>query len=127
MNGNRNTPKTDAQRKRYARLSLMLLSLFLTYQVCLTAFGHGHSVNGSILVHSHPFSTQQHTHSEGQFHTLAQLSFFCGLEPAEQVELGAPLSYSATEEASTGAEKCPVCTAALVCLRAPPYISFLIV
>lgn len=45
-------------------------------------FAHVHVVNGVMLVHSHP-SKSQHTHTEGQILTLAQISTFVGLENSQ--------------------------------------------
>lgn len=71
------------RRTWVARSSLLLLSLFLSYQVCITVFGHVHMVGSSMLVHSHPYKTAQHTHTDGQLHTLAQLSHLVGVSPQQ--------------------------------------------
>ncbi len=71
------------RRTRVARISLLLLSLFLSYQVSITVFGHVHMVGSSMLVHSHPYKTTQHTHTDGQLHTLANLAHLVGVSPQQ--------------------------------------------
>ena len=43
-------------KRRYIVAPLLLLALFLTYQVSITLFTHVHIVNGVMIVHSHPSS-----------------------------------------------------------------------
>lgn len=62
-------------------MAAFLLALFVSYQCCIHFFGHAHIVNGAMIVHSHPFSTQTHTHTDGQIVTLANLMEFSGTEP----------------------------------------------
>lgn len=62
-------------------IPLCMLALFVAYQASITLFAHVHYVNGVMLVHSHPSSDNQHTHTEGQILTLAQISSFDGIEP----------------------------------------------
>lgn len=68
-------------RKKSAFISLILLTLFVAFQVGITMFSHVHCINGAMLVHSHPSNNNQHTHTEGQLLTLAQVSSFTGIEP----------------------------------------------
>lgn len=63
-------------------IPLCMLALFVAYQASITLFAHVHYVNGVMLVHSHPSSDNQHTHTEGQIFTLAQMSSFVGVEPS---------------------------------------------
>ena len=52
-------------KRRYIVAPLLLLALFLTYQVSITLFTHVHIVNGVMIVHSHPSSEKHHTHTTG--------------------------------------------------------------
>ncbi len=55
------------QRKRYWAFGLWFL--FITYMSGLVLFSHSHVVNGTTIVHSHPFkknTTHQHTTAEYQ-------------------------------------------------------------
>ena len=77
-------------RKKCTRMALCMLSIFVFYQLCLTAFGHAHMVNGAVWVHSHPYGTQQHTHSDGQLHTIANLSYFIAAVPTLTISIAEP-------------------------------------
>lgn len=61
-------------KRRYIVAPLLLLALFLTYQVSITLFTHVHIVNGVMIVHSHPSSEKHHTHTTGQVISIAHLS-----------------------------------------------------
>lgn len=68
-------------KRRYIVAPLLLLALFLTYQVSITLFTHVHIVNGVMIVHSHPSSEKHHTHTTGQVISIAHLSTIQTLEP----------------------------------------------
>ena len=68
-------------KNRYILIPLLLLTLFVTYQASITLFAHIHYVNGVMIVHSHPSSDSEHTHTESQILTLAQVSEWAGTEP----------------------------------------------
>ena len=68
------------QKRTRIITSLLLLTLFVAYQVNITMFAHVHYVNGVMLVHSHPSADSQHTHTESQILTLAHVSHWSGLE-----------------------------------------------
>ena len=68
-------------KRRYIVAPLLLLALFLTYQVSITLFTHVHIVNGVMIVHSHPSSEKHHTHTTGQVILIAHLSTIQTLEP----------------------------------------------
>ncbi len=82
-------------KRRYIVAPLLLLTLFLTYQVSITLFTHVHIVNGVMIVHSHPSSEKHHTHTTGQVISIADLSTIHTLEPEEQAEMTVfrPLLY----------------------------------
>ena len=67
-------------KRRYIVAPLLLLALFLTYQVSITLFTHVHIVNGVMIVHSHPSSEKHHTHTTGQVILIAHLSTIQTLE-----------------------------------------------
>ena len=64
-------------KRRYIVAPLLLLALFLTYQVSITLFTHVHIVNGVMIVHSHPSSEKHHTHTTGQVITGLLCTFSC--------------------------------------------------
>ena len=74
-------------KRRYIVAPLLLLALFLTYQVSITLFTHVHIVNGVMIVHSHPSSEKHHTHTTGQVILIAHLSTIQTLEPGGQTEM----------------------------------------
>ena len=120
MRGNSFRQEARQARQRGAKISLLLLSLFVSFQVCITVFGHAHQINGALLVHSHPFTKAQHNHSEGQILTLAQLSSFVGLEPVINL-LMIQLFGCVTEIRQVfHSDFHPSCTLVLRSLRAPP-------
>ena len=67
--------------KKKLFIPLFLLTLFVSYQVSITMFAHVHYINGVMIAHSHPSTDNQHTHSEGQILTLAQVSEWATVEP----------------------------------------------
>ncbi len=67
-------------KRQYLLLPLCLLALYLTYQAGIMAFAHFHVVNGVMLVHSHPSSDHQHTHTTEQAIIIAQQSHVQTLE-----------------------------------------------
>lgn len=70
------------QKRKYIFIPLMLLTLFVAYQASITMFAHIHYINGVMIVHSHPSADNEHTHTEGQVLTLAQVSHWAGTEPS---------------------------------------------
>jgi len=70
------------QKCKYIFIPLMLLVMFVAYQASITMFSHIHYVYGVMIVHSHPSSDNQHTHTDGQILTLAHVSHWAGVEPA---------------------------------------------
>ena len=120
MRGNSFRQEARQARQRGAKISLLLLSLFVSFQVCITVFGHAHQINGALLVHSHPFTKAQHNHSEGQILTLAQLSSFVGLEPVINVLVSQFFGCVTEIRQVFHSDFHPSCTLVLRSLRAPP-------
>ena len=120
MRGNSFRQEARKARQRGTKISLLLLSLFVSFQVCITVFGHAHQINGALLVHSHPFTKAQHNHSEGQILTLAQLSSFVGLEPVINVLVSQFFGCVAEIRQVIHSDFHPSCTLVLRSLRAPP-------
>lgn len=69
--------------------SLLLLTLFATYQVSITMFTHIHFVDGVLVTHSHP-NKGNHTHSTtamlvidrlAAIHSLEAVGTFVDIEP----------------------------------------------
>ena len=108
------------QKRTRIITSLLLLTLFVAYQVNITMFAHVHYVNGVMLVHSHPSADSQHTHTESQILTLAHVSHWSGLEAmsatVSEVVFSVPIIRSCTRPDA------PVhdCQTQVITLRAPP-------
>ena len=106
--------------KKRLLIPLFLLILFVSYQVSITMFAHVHYINGVMIVHSHPSTDNQHTHSEGQILTLAQMSEWASVEP-DFVTLGeVNLSVFYTLECNRLACYVQDQYACCIALRAPP-------
>ena len=106
--------------KKILFIPLFLLTLFVSYQVSITMFAHVHYINGVMIVHSHPSTDNQHTHSEGQILTLAQMSEWASVEP-DFVTLGeVNLSVFYTLECNRLACYVQDQYACCIALRAPP-------
>lgn len=59
--------------------SLLLLTLFATYQVSITMFTHVHYVNGVMIMHSHP-NQGKHSHTKTEVVVIDRLASFHTLE-----------------------------------------------
>lgn len=76
-------------KARYIRIgAVALLTLFVAYYAILTLYAHVHEVNGTFIVHSHPF-TEHHSHSSGQALTLHFLSTFTSVG-SDSIESACP-------------------------------------
>jgi len=108
-------------KRRYIVAPLLLLTLFLTYQVSITLFTHVHIVNGVMIVHSHPSSGKHHTHTTGQVISIAHLSTIQTLEAGVQIEVTVfrPVLYVLEYKTDTFRAKA-LCTQSIH-LRAPPF------
>ena len=108
-------------KNRYIYIPLMLLILFVTYQVSITMFAHMHYVNGVMIVHSHPSTDNEHTHTEGQILTLAQMSEWVGTEPFFVTLSEVSLSVFDTLECEREAKTLLDFYLHSISLRAPPF------
>ena len=108
-------------KNRYIYIPLMLLILFVTYQVSITMFAHMHYVNGVMIVHSHPSTDNEHTHTEGQILTLAQMSEWVGTEPVFVTLSEVSLSVFDTLECEREAKSLLDFYLHSISLRAPPF------
>ena len=101
--------------------SLLLLTLFIVYQVSITMFTHVHYVNGVMVVHSHP-SHGKHTHSKIEVVIIARLSSFHSLEADAPIHIEAirPLLYCLQQQ--TDIPVMPETHMRVVSLRAPPVV-----
>ena len=68
------------QRIKHIFGLVFILSLFLVYLAETTMFSHSHDIDGVKVVHSHPYSSTQHTHSDSQIIAIALLSSFNSTE-----------------------------------------------
>ena len=108
-------------KNRYIYIPLMLLILFVTYQVSITMFAHMHYVNGVMIVHSHPSADSEHTHTEAQILTLAQMSEWAGTEPVFVTLSEVSLSVFDTLECEREAKALSDLFSHSISLRAPPF------
>ena len=108
-------------KNRYIYIPLMLLILFVTYQVSITMFAHMHYVNGVMIVHSHPSTDNEHTHTEGQILTLAQMSEWVGTEPVFVTLSEVSLSVFESLECEREAKTLSDFYLHSISLRAPPF------
>ncbi len=102
-------------------MSLCLLVLYLVFQAGITVFPHEHILNGEKLVHSHPYSNADHSHTADQAVTIARLSSVQTLT-AETVfcrDIVLPVLYSL----ETGSDSFNILAAhtRYVNLRGPPF------
>ena len=108
-------------QRRYIVISLFLLTLFVAYQASIMHFSHIHVINGVMIVHSHPSTDNQHTHTEGQALTLAHISHWSGVEPTDfaldEVIFEVFDVLECKRESSFLTDKHAHC----ICLRAPPF------
>lgn len=109
------------KKSRQIYIPLLLLTLFVAYQLGITMFSHVHYINGVMIVHSHP-SSDNHNHTEGQILTLAQVSDYVGTQPVlvESAELHLPVLY--TLKCHRELAICQSQHIQCISLRAPPSI-----
>lgn len=109
------------KKNRQLYIPLLLLTLFVSYQLGITMFSHVHYVNGVMIVHSHP-SSDNHNHTEGQILTLTQVSHYVGTQPvlAESAELLLTVLY--TLKCHRELAVCQSQHIQCISLRAPPAI-----
>ena len=109
------------QKSRYIFIPLMLLTLFLAYQASITMFAHVHYVNGVMIVHSHPAADSEHTHTQSQILTLAQVSEWAGTEPAFVTLAEVSLAVFDTLECERQSQTLSDIHSHCISLRAPPF------
>lgn len=107
-------------KSRYILIPLMLLTLFVTYQVSITMFAHMHYVNGVMIVHSHPSADNEHTHTDGQILTLAQMAGWMSTEPVFGMLAEVSLSVYDTLECKRISRILQDVCLHFISLRAPP-------
>ena len=107
-------------KSRYIFIPLMLLTLFLAYQASITMFAHVHYVNGVMIVHSHPSTDSEHTHTQSQILALAQVSEWAGTEPVFVTLAEVPLSVFDTLECERASRNLSDIHSHCISLRAPP-------
>ena len=61
-------------------VGLLFFILFASYWYGITCFPHSHVENGVVIVHSHPFDDEHHTHTDVQYETIFYLTHFFSLE-----------------------------------------------
>ena len=61
--------------------------LLMSYKLGITMFVHTHDVDGTMVAHSHPFTSSNHSHSTTQVIAFGQLSTFTGIENASYEEI----------------------------------------
>ena len=108
-------------KSRYIFIPLFLLTLFVSYQMSITMFSHIHYVNGVMIVHSHPSSDSEHTHTESQILTLAQVSEWAGTEPVFVTLSEVSLSVFDTLDCERKSKILFDLYTQCVSLRAPPF------
>lgn len=108
-------------KSRYIFIPLMLLTLFLAYQASITMFAHVHYVNGVMIVHSHPSADSDHSHSQSQILTLAQVSEWAGTEPVFVTLAEVSLAVFDTIECERVSRTLSDIHSHCISLRAPPF------
>lgn len=108
-------------QRRYIVVPLFLLTLFVVYQAGIMHFSHTHYINGVMIVHSHPSTNSQHTHTEGQALTLAHIAHWSGIESTfitlNEIIFEVSEVLECKRESSFLMDKHAHC----ICLRAPPF------
>lgn len=66
---------------------MFLLVLFLVFKAGATLFVHVHVIDGVKIVHSHPYSGSNHSHSSSQIHSIAYASAQQMTAPGEAATL----------------------------------------
>lgn len=108
-------------KKKHIFIPLFLLTLFVAYQVGITMFAHIHYVNGVMIVHSHPSTGSQHTHSQGQILTLAHVTGWNTTEPVWVSLSEVKLSVFETLECERKIRILSYWISHAISLRAPPF------
>lgn len=109
------------RRVKSLLLSLLLLTLFTTYQVSITMFTHVHYVNGVMIAHSHP-NNGKHSHTKTSIVVIDRMAAFHSLDVTASVTITVerPLLYVLS--AQTIAASAIGTHLHVLSLRAPPEI-----
>lgn len=109
------------ENKALRIVSALLLTLFLSYQAGISFFTHTHTINGVVIVHSHPYTGDSHIHSDAQIYALSQISTFYGEEAIDHSYIGA--IYLIAEKIGVETTAPSLISAHLCCsqFRAPPF------
>ncbi len=102
-------------------MSLCLLILYMVFQAGTSVFPHTHIVDGEKMVHSHPYSSANHTHTEDQVAAIELLSNVQTLEvdiQSERIVLR-PVLYDLEFNGDSSVSSSP--HTHCVNLRAPPF------
>ncbi len=107
-------------RIRYI-ISVCLLALYTVFQLGITVFPHEHILNGEKLVHSHPYSNANHSHSSDQAVAIARLSSVQALKAETSISqaIERPMLYALELNTYSIILKAP--HTHCVSLRAPPF------
>lgn len=100
---------------------MLLLTLFVVFKTSVTMFTHIHIVDGVIIVHSHPYADEHHTHSVEQIISIAQVASTQVLEPHAECNITVDchvLHGESTVFVLSSAQTTDVCRPSL---RAPPF------
>ena len=66
--------------KKRQVIGVLFFFLFAAYWCGITCFPHSHVENGVVIVHSHPFEDENHTHTDIQYETIFYLTHFFSIE-----------------------------------------------
>ncbi len=108
------------ERNKYL-LSICLLALYVVFQAGISVFPHEHDLNGEKLVHSHPYSNANHTHTSDQAVTIARLSSVQTLVAETSLYQNVELPVLCLLESCSGQIFVQAPHTRCVNLRAPPY------
>ena len=92
----------------------------MSYKVGVTMFVHTHDVDGTMVVHSHPFTSSSHSHSTTQVIAFGQLSTFTGIENASYEEIKVYRGLGVEINANNFQSNVINASIAYESLRAPP-------
>ncbi|MGM9704830.1 MAG: hypothetical protein ACI3YB_02410 [Prevotella sp.] len=101
-------------------VSLMLLTLFLVFKTGITMFTHIHIVDGVVVVHSHPYSDEHHTHSVEQIISIAQIATVQAMEPVNVCDIAVKWHTAHHYEYHVPAIHAQTLSVCFPSLRAPP-------
>lgn len=113
--------KKVRNKKRHILLPVALLALFLSYYAGISLFAHTHVVNGTMIVHSHPYSGNTHSHNTTQILAFDKAGHFQSLEVFVLDSLSVEFNKLYELDFIRDTYRCESICFANVSLRAPPY------